>query len=58
MNEKEEIIKLKQIIFDLTDGEDGCYHDHHGYCQAHAWFDTEVPCPYKRASEIIKTMRD
>lgn len=47
-----EVQELKKIITDLTD-PDPCSFDHHGYCQAHGWFDVEPKCPHARAKEII-----
>ena len=42
---------LYQVIDDLTDPDD-CWYDHHGYCQAHMWFETDPVCPHARAKEL------
>lgn len=45
---------LTELVRDLTDPDD-CWFDHHGDCQAHAWFDTNIrPCPHGRAKELLK----
>ena len=44
--------ELRRLITDLTD-PDPCSFDHHGYCQAHGWFDVEPKCPHARAKELI-----
>ena len=44
--------ELLEIIRDLTDLDD-CWLDHHGYCQAHGWFETEPKCPHARAKELL-----
>jgi hypothetical protein len=43
--------RLRVLVDDLAD-PDPCWHDHHGYCQAHGWFATDPVCPHKRAREI------
>lgn len=40
------------ILGDIFD-PDECSYDHHGYCQAHGWFDSDIPCPHKRAKELL-----
>lgn len=44
--------KLLDLIDDLHD-PDPCWYDHHGYCQAHGWMDTEPECPHARAQRIL-----
>jgi hypothetical protein len=44
--------ELIEIIRDLTD-PDPCQYDHHGYCQAHGWMDTEPRCPHARAADLL-----
>lgn len=39
------------ILNDLTDPDD-CWYDHHGYCQAHGWTDTDPACPHRRAKDV------
>lgn len=39
------------LITDLVDDED-CSLDHHGYCQAHGWFD-DSECPQARAKRWL-----
>lgn len=41
------------IIRDLVD-PDACWYDHHGYCQAHGWTDTEPICPHARAKDFLR----
>lgn len=43
---------LLGLIADFVD-PDPCYYDHHGYCQAHGWTDTEPRCPHARAKELL-----
>ncbi len=43
---------LLRLIGDLTDPDD-CWFDHHGYCQAHGWTDTDPRCPHARAREVL-----
>lgn len=45
--------RLQKIVNDLTD-PDPCSFDHHGYCQAHGWFDVEPKCPHARAKELAQ----
>ena len=45
--------EMLQIIDDLVSSED-CWFDHHGYCQAHMWFETEPVCPHARAKELLR----
>ena len=47
-----EVVRLRGLVEDLYD-EDDCYHDHHGYCQAHGWMATEPACPHKRARATL-----
>ncbi|MFI2663382.1 hypothetical protein [Micromonospora carbonacea] len=43
---------VRGLIADLVD-PDPCSFDHHGYCQAHAWFETDPPCPHERAKKLL-----
>ncbi|MDT0302923.1 DUF433 domain-containing protein [Streptomonospora wellingtoniae] len=43
--------ELRALVRDLAD-PDPCWHDHHGYCQAHGWFETDPPCPHGRAQRL------
>lgn len=40
------------LLADLVDSDE-CWFDHHGYCQAHAWFATEPVCPHARAKKLL-----
>lgn len=40
------------VLRDLVD-DDHCWYDHHGYCQAHGWLQTEPRCPHQRAKELL-----
>lgn len=44
--------RLMKLIRDLAD-PDPCWFDHHGYCQAHGWMDTEPRCPHARAHDLL-----
>jgi hypothetical protein len=44
--------QLLGLIEDFVDRDD-CRFDHHGYCQAHAWFETDPACPHARAKSIL-----
>lgn len=48
----EEVERLRALVADFVDS-DPCRYDHHGYCQAHGWFETDPPCPHKRAKELL-----
>lgn len=48
---------LLDLIADFVD-PDPCYFDHHGYCQAHGWFDTDPKCPHARAKELLAKQTD
>ena len=43
---------LLALIADFVD-PDPCWFDHHGYCQAHGWFETDPKCPHARAKEVL-----
>lgn len=43
--------ELRELLADLTD-PDECWFDHHGYCQAHGWMQTDPPCPHARAKQL------
>jgi len=47
----EQIATLRTLVDDLTDPDD-CQYDHHGYCQAHGWMETDPSCPHKRAKAL------
>lgn len=47
-----EIEALRSLVADLVDADD-CWFDHHGYCQAHGWFETEPACPHARAKALL-----
>jgi len=49
--EIERLQDLQRIVDDLTDPAP-CSFDHHGYCQAHGYFETEPKCPQARAKEL------
>ncbi|MGS2645896.1 hypothetical protein [Streptosporangium sp. G12] len=51
----EELESLRELVRDLTD-EDSCWFDHHGYCQAHGWMDTEPRCPHGRAQDLLTAL--
>ena len=53
INSDDLFIQALDILESLTD-EDECSFDHHGYCQAHGWFDIETKCPHKRAKDLLK----
>lgn len=40
------------LLEDLAD-PDPCWYDHHGYCQAHGWLQTDPKCPHLRAKELL-----
>lgn len=42
----------RALLEDLAD-PDPCRYDHHGYCQAHGWLQTEPRCPHLRAKELL-----
>lgn len=44
--------EVRELIDDLTD-PDPCWFDHHGYCQAHGWMQTEPACPHQRAKDAL-----
>ena len=44
------------IIKDLID-PDSCRFDHHGYCQAHSWFNTHPRCPHARGKDLLCRIR-
>ena len=39
-----EMQAIRQYIEDTVSTEE-CGYDHHGYCQAHMWFETDPACP-------------
>lgn len=49
---KERCFRMKAILEDLEENEP-CFYDHHGYCQAHGWFETDPVCPQKRLRDIL-----
>jgi hypothetical protein len=42
----------RALLEDLAD-PDPCQYDHHGYCQAHGWLQTDPRCPHLRAKELL-----
>jgi len=44
--------EMVEIIQDLLD-PDRCTFDHHGYCQAHGWFETDPKCPHARGKDLL-----
>jgi hypothetical protein len=44
--------ELLELVRDFLD-PDPCWFDHHGYCQAHGWFDTDPACPHGRARRLL-----
>lgn len=51
-----EVEALRQLVKDLAD-PGPCYFDHHGYCQAHGWTDTDPSCPHGRAQQLFPGIR-
>lgn len=49
------VAELHGLIRDLAD-PDPCWFDHHGYCQAHGWMDTEPPCADGRAQKLLAAL--
>ena len=47
------VAEWRGLVEDFLD-PDPCSYDHHGYCQAHGWFETEPPCPHKRARALLE----
>lgn len=47
--ENEQLIAL---ALDFVCEDDDCYFDHHGYCQAHGWFEIDPRCPHARVKEL------
>ena len=43
--------RLRELVGELVDDDD-CWFDHHGYCQAHGWCDTEPACPHARGKAL------
>lgn len=35
-----------------------CAYDHHGYCQAHGWLETEPRCPHAQAQQLLTAWND
>jgi hypothetical protein len=46
-----EIAELRDIVDALAD-TGKCHYDHHGYCQEHLWFKSDVECPHARAQRL------
>ncbi|GAA0501006.1 hypothetical protein [Streptomyces olivaceiscleroticus] len=46
-----EDVGLFALVRDFVD-PDPCEYDHHGYCQAHFWFETDPACPHARAKAM------
>lgn len=47
-----ETAELRALIEDFVVDPGDCYFDHHGYCQAHNWFETDPACPHARAKAL------
>lgn len=47
----ERLALVESLVCDFVD-PDPCFFDHHGYCQAHGWFDTDPGCPHGRAKAL------
>lgn len=43
---------LLDLVADFVD-HDPCDLDHHGYCQAHMWIGSPLPCPHGRAKAMF-----
>lgn len=55
---QERIEDAAQLIAELSDHEaQDCRLDHHGYCQAHGWFD-ESECSIPRARRWLAAYRE
>jgi len=46
-----EVAELRDIVDALAD-TGKCHYDHHGYCQEHLWFKSDVECPHARAQRL------
>lgn len=46
------LAETSALLAELTD-PDPCRFDHHGYCQAHGYFETEPKCPHARAKDLL-----
>lgn len=44
--------ELMQLVDEMRD-PDPCWYDHHGYCQAHGWMETDPRCPHARAGDLF-----
>lgn len=44
-------VEIMKVVVEINDEE--CYHDHHGYCQAH---NLEEDCHIERARQFLKEM--
>lgn len=51
MNTTISVSKLLDLVNDLADAG-RCHYDHHGYCQEHGWFKTDIECPHARAQRL------
>lgn len=51
------VAELEGLVRDLTD-PDPCHFDHHGYCQAHGWMDTDPACPHGRAHALFPETKE
>jgi hypothetical protein len=49
---RDTVIELHGVLVDMVD-PDPCQYDHHGYCQAHGWLQTQPPCPHLRAKKLL-----
>lgn len=61
---KARLAQAEELIRDLAEAEfkEPCSFDHHGYCQAHGWFDTPSEggrsCPIPRAQAFLASSED
>jgi len=53
----DEVKQLRGLVRDFLD-PDPCWFDHHGYCQAHGWMDTDPACPHARARALLAALEN
>jgi len=51
-----DIERLRELISDLVN-DDACVLDHHGYCQAHGWTETDILCPNARGLALLAELK-
>lgn len=42
-----------ELLAEMVD-PDPCWFDHHGYCQAHGYFETDPKCKHARAKDLLR----